>query len=233
MSVDEKKPELTILMPCLNEESTVGLCVDKAADFLKKNHIDGEILVADNGSSDRSAMIAKKHGAKVIRVRRTGYGRALRAGIRASQGKVIIMGDCDDTYDFTDIWDMYRLLADDTCDMVIGNRIDGNIEPGAMPVSHKIGVRALSAIGRCRFKVAVRDFHCGLRGVRKDAAQQMHFRTTGMEFATEMIAQAKHANLRIAEVPVVLHKCGYDRKSKLNTVRDGFRHLRYMLMSVK
>ena len=226
---EDDKIMLTILMPCLNEENTVGICIDRAKAFMLRNKIRGEVLIADNGSTDRSYSIAKTHGARVIRVKRTGYGYALRAGLRASRGRIIILGDCDTTYDFSDILKMYRPLYEGKCDLVIGNRIDGNIRPGAMPFTHKLGVRMLSALGRIRFKVKVRDFHCGLRGITKEAVEKMRFRTGGMEFATEMIALAKRNELRIYEVPVVLHKCTYDRKSKLKTIRDGFRHVRYIL----
>ena len=230
MQNDSKALELTILMPCLNEETTVGICVKEAFCFIHDHGIQGEVLVADNGSTDQSVHIAKKSGARVIQVKTPGYGCALRAGIRASRGKVIIMGDSDTTYDFSDIDDMYQLLIGGHCDIVIGDRIDGNIRPGAMPLSHKIGVRALSAIGRLRYGVSIRDFHCGLRGLTKEAADKMQFQTTGMEFATEMIAEAKRKGLRMREVPVVLNKSIIGRKSKLRTVRDGFRHLSYILM---
>lgn len=230
MQNEIKSLDLTILMPCLNEEATVGICIDEAKTFIRQHRIQSEILIADNGSRDRSVAIAKGCGARVIRVKTKGYGCALRAGIRAARGKVIIMGDCDTTYGFSDIEEMYRLLAENKCDIVIGNRIDGNIQPGAMPITHKLGVRALSEIGRLRYDVPIRDFHCGLRGITKQAAEKMQFHTTGMEFATEMIAEAKRQGLQMRECPVVLHRCKYDRESKLNTISDGFRHLAYMMM---
>ena len=221
-------PELSIVMPCRNEEKTVGICVKAARRFLDENEINGEIIVVDNASSDKSEIIAKKNGASIIKEKRIGYGRALRTGINACKGKVIIMGDCDTTYDFSAIWDMYRLLAEEKSDIIIGNRFKGGIKKGAMPLSHKIGVRVLSFLGRMKYKTDIGDFHCGLRGMTKNAAMKMKFHTIGMEFATEMIAEAKRNDLRIMEVPVVLRRCIYDRKSKLRTVRDGFRHLSYI-----
>lgn len=226
----DQKLELSVIMPCLNEENTVGHCVDEARQFMEEQHISGEIIVVDNGSSDASAMVAKKHGARVIAERRKGYGRAIRAGIANSTGNVLIIGDADTTYDFLHLDTMYYPLADGYFDMVIGNRYAGGIEKGAMPWTHKLGVRLLSFCGRKRFGVDVYDFHCGLRAVTRQAVEQLTFCTEGMEFATEMIAEAAGKKLRIRQVPIPLRKCEYKRKSKLRTVRDGFRHLRYIFM---
>ncbi|MBP3205474.1 MAG: glycosyltransferase family 2 protein [Lachnospiraceae bacterium] len=228
----ERKPDklkLSIVMPCRNEESTVGFCVETAKLFLRQNGIRGEILVVNNGSTDRSALVAERSGARVICVEKPGYGRALRAGLKASRGKVIIMGDCDATYDFREVGMIYELLADGAYDVVIGDRFSGGIEEGAMPQSHYWGVRWLSFLGRMRFHTDVKDFHCGLRGITRDALKRLQFRTAGMEFATEMIAVAKKAGLRIGQVPVSLRKCRFEHRSKVRIVRDGVRHLEYIL----
>ena len=224
-----KKITLTILMPCRNEETTVGICIAMARRYLEKNDICGEIVVADNGSTDHSAGIAQSMGARVIHVKQAGYGRALRAGIRASRGEVILIGDCDTTYDLEHVDPVCRPLLQGKYDVVIGDRFAGTIEPGAMPVSHRIGAEALSALGRLRYSVQVRDFHCGLRGITGSAVRQLRFRATGMEFATEMIAVSAAAGLRIGQVPVTLRRCRLPRSSKLRMIRDGLRHLRYMI----
>ena len=231
MKSDEKSgtsPDISILMPCMNEERTVAHCIEEAKRFIAEHHLAGEIIVVDNGSEDGSVDTARAHGARVIREKRRGYGRAIRTGIRRSCGRVIIIGDCDMTYDFYHLGRIYRPLASDACDVMIGNRLD-TIEPGAMPLSHRIGVRFLSQLGRCRYHVRVRDFHCGLRGMTRQAAENLRFRMDGMEFATEMIAVAAGAHMRIGQTRVVLKKCPYGRESKLRTIRDGIRHLAYML----
>ncbi len=228
---EKKELELTIVMPCLNEEATVGYSVDDAIKFMKDNDISGEVIVVDNASADNSYAVAKEHGATVVMETRRGYGRALRTGFENAVGKVIIMGDCDTTYDFTSLMPMYEPLFAGQCHMVIGNRYSGGIEKNAMPFIHKIGVRFLSYCGRKKFNVKVYDFHCGLRGFTKEAYEKMEFRTDGMEFATEMIAEAGKKKLVIHEVPVILKKSKQKRKSKLRTVRDGFRHLAYICKS--
>lgn len=230
MKMPEKESlELSVIMPCLNEESTVGHCVDEAREFMRKYRINGEVLVVDNGSEDESAVIAQRHGARVITEEKSGYGNAIRAGITASKGKVLIVGDCDTTYDFLHLEEMYQPLAEGKCDMVIGNRYAGGIEPGAMSWSHRWGVRFLSFCARIRFRTDVYDFHCGLRGLTRKTAQTLDLHTEGMEFATEMIGEAAENHLRITQTPVVLRKCEYKRESKLRTVQDGFRHLIYIL----
>lgn len=220
--------DITIVMPCLNEAYTVGSCVQEAFAFMEKYHILGEVLVVDNGSEDDSAAAAKKAGAKVLRQSKRGYGSAIRTGIANSRGSVIIMGDCDTTYDFLHLEEMYRMLSTGEWDMVIGNRFAGGMEPGSMPWSHKWGVRFLSWVGRATLHTDIYDFHCGLRGMTRSAAEMLEFHTDGMEFATEMIAQAVRTGLSIAQTPVALRKCSYQRKSKLRTIRDGLRHLLYM-----
>lgn len=221
--------ELSIVMPCRNEEATIGFCVDEAGAFLEKYRLKGEVLVVDNGSVDASARLAEQHGARVITENRPGYGNAIRAGLAASAGNVVIIGDCDTTYDFLHLEEMYRLLAEGECDMVIGNRYAGGMEPGSMSWSHRWGVRFLSWCARARFHTEVYDFHCGLRGLSRSAIEELAFHTAGMEFATEMIAEAAAHGLRISQVPVALRKCEYGRESKLRTVRDGLRHLGYII----
>ncbi len=221
--------DLSVIMPCLNEEKTVGICIDEAKSFMNRYQIKGEVLVVDNASEDDSVVAAKKQGARVIREKKKGYGNAIRAGMQASCGKILIIGDCDTTYDFLRLENMYRPLAEGKCDMIIGNRYAGGMEKGSMPRSHRLGVRFLSFCGRIRFHTDVYDFHCGLRGISRSAAEKMTLQTEGMEFATEMIAEAVEKQLRIQQIPVKLKKCNYERKSKLRTVLDGIRHLKYIL----
>lgn len=220
--------DITIVMPCLNEANTVGLCVKEAWTFIEKHRILGEILVVDNGSEDGSAAAAEKAGATVLHQPKRGYGSAIRTGIENSRGRVIIMGDCDTTYDFLHLEELYRMLSDGKWELVIGNRFAGGMEPGSMPWSHKWGVRFLSWVGRVALDSDVYDFHCGLRGMTRSGAEKLELQTDGMEFATEMIVQAAKTGLSISQTPVVLRTCRYQRKSKLRTVRDGLRHLFYM-----
>lgn len=227
--LESQSLDLSVIMPCRNEEYTVGISVSEAREFIEKNRIHGEVLVVDNGSEDASAVMAVNHGARVITQPRKGYGNAIRFGIANSRGKVIIIGDCDTTYDFLHLETMYQLLLEDKCDMVIGNRFAGGMEHGSMPWSHKWGVRLLSSFGRLCLHTDVCDFHCGIRGMSREAMQQLDFHTEGMEFATEIIAEAVRHDLRIMQIPVILRKCNYPRKSKLRTVRDGIRHFIYMV----
>ena len=207
--------------------------MDEAKKFIEKHRINGEVLVVDNASEDDSRGVAEKHCARVITELRRGYGSAIRAGISHSRGRVLIIGDCDTTYDFYHLEDIFNPLNEEKCDMVIGNRYAGKMQQGAMPWSHKWGVRFLSFCGRIRFKTDVYDFHCGLRGLSRKAAEKLELDTEGMEFATEMIAEAARQKLRINQVPVSLRKCEYPRKSKLRTIRDGLRHLRYIFKGKK
>ena len=222
-------PDLTILMPCLNEEANIAFCIDQAKEFLINKGIEGEILVVDNDSTDQSAAIAEKNGATVIPEHRRGYGRALRTGLKAAQGRVIIFGDCDSTYDFANLDPLYQPLCENKADFMTGNRFGGQMEDGAMSWSHKLGVPFLSWCGRVKFGVKINDWHCGIRGIRRDALERLDLRTDGMEFATEMLAEAARKKLRIGEVSVPLRKARNERKEKLRTVRDGFRHLWYIL----
>lgn len=222
--------ELTILMPCLNEAGTVGACVLAARDYLRRSGVSGEILVADNGSTDGSRELAQQAGARVIQVARRGYGAALIEGIAAARGQWVVMGDADCSYDFSELEPFVERLRAG-CDLVMGNRFQGGIQDGAMPTLHRyLGNPVLSFIGRLFFKVPIGDFHCGLRAFRREAILGLDLVTPGMEFASEMIAKAALAHLRIAEVPTVLRPDGRDRPPHLRTWRDGWRHLRFLLL---
>lgn len=222
--------KLTILMPCLNEVETLAQCINKAQDWITKTKINAEILIADNGSTDGSQELARSLGARVLSVSEKGYGSALRSGAEAALGKYIIMGDADDSYDFSAL-DLFIEKLEEGYDLVMGNRFLGGIEPGAMPWKNKyIGNPALSAIGRLLFKCPAKDFHCGLRGFSKEAFLKMDLRTTGMEFASEMVIKANLLQMKIAEVPTTLSKDGRSRPPHLKPWRDGWRHLRFMLL---
>ena len=222
--------ELTILMPCLNEALTVGTCVDKAISFLRGAGIAGEVLVADNGSTDGSQEIAERHGARLIRVPRRGYGAALIAGINAARGHYVIMGDADDSYDFTALAGFVAELRNGS-DLVMGNRFRGGIKPGAMPALHRyLGNPLLSGIGRLFFRAPCGDFHCGLRGFSRRAIRGLDLQATGMEFASEMVVKATLKRLRITEVPTTLSPDGRNRPPHLRSWRDGWRHLRFLLL---
>jgi len=220
---------LTILMPCLNEERTVETCVTIANNYLRNSGYSGEVLVCDNGSVDASVKIAKDAGARVICCDRMGYGNALRYGIEHSMGTYVIMGDCDRSYDFSGIDEMMQALLLGS-DMVIGNRFVHPMEPGAMSASHKyLGVPFLSWVGRMRYHTDIKDFHCGLRGVNKEKFLSLSCQAEGMEFATEMIAKAVKAGQSVTQVPVTLYKDQRNGKSHLHSIRDGLRHLNYMI----
>lgn len=221
--------DLSVIMPCLNEENTVAQCVSEAWNFIEENNLCGEVIVVDNGSEDKSAEQAARAGAMVLKNSVKGYGSAIKTGIAAGRGHVLVIGDCDTTYDFFDIKDIYEMLSNGQYDMVIGDRYAGGMEKGSMPLSHKIGVRILSFLGREKFHTDIYDFHCGLRGMTDNTAKKLNFTTNGMEFATEMIAIASLNGLKIGQTPVKLRKCLKDRKSKLRTIKDGIRHLRYIL----
>lgn len=222
--------ELTILMPCLNEALTVQVCIRKARAYLDRRGIAGEILVADNGSTDGSQSLAGAAGARVIQIGQRGYGAALIGGIEAAQGRFVIMADADDSYDFNNLdefIDRLRLGFK----LVIGNRFKGGIMPGAMPVLNRyLGNPALSFIGRRLFSSSVGDFHCGMRGFNRQAILDLNLRATGMEFASEMVVKASLAHLEIAEVPTTLRPDGRERPPHLRPWRDGWRHLQFMLL---
>ncbi|MGA3086017.1 MAG: glycosyltransferase family 2 protein [Thermodesulfobacteriota bacterium] len=217
-------------MPCLNEASTLGVCIQKAHSFLKAHDIHGEIIVADNGSTDGSQNIAAAHGARVVNVPERGYGAALIGGINAAQGKYLIMGDADDSYDFTALAPFVEKLREGY-ELVMGNRFKGEIRPGAMPkLNRYLGNPVLTSLGRLFFHSPVGDFHCGLRGFNKEAIQRLDLRTAGMEFASEMVVKATLCKLRIVDVPTTLSPDGRYRPPHLRRWRDGWRHLRFLLL---
>lgn len=222
--------ELSIVMPCLNEAETMGHCIEKAQRAFANLGIRAEIIVADNGSTDGSDAIAVSSGARVVRVEARGYGNALMAGIAAARGQYIIMGDADDSYDFGNIEPFLEKLRQGF-ELVMGNRFKGGIKPGAMPPLHKyLGNPVLTTIGRLFFKSECGDFHCGLRGFNREAIMKLDLRTTGMEFASEMVVKATLHNLSITEVPTVLSPDGRSRPPHLRSWRDGWRHLRFLLL---
>jgi glycosyltransferase involved in cell wall biosynthesis len=222
--------ELTILMPCLNEAETIASCIRKAFGFLTRFAIDGEVLVADNGSTDGSQDIARTLGARVIVIGQKGYGAALNGGINAAQGRYVIMGDADESYDFSQLAPLLEALRRGA-DLVMGNRFKGGINAGAMPFLHRyLGNPTLSFLGRLFFNNRIGDFHCGLRGFNADRVRSLHLITTGMEFASEMVVRASLAGYRIDEVPVTLAADGRSRRPHLRTWRDGWRHLRFLLI---
>lgn len=217
--------ELTILIPALNEEKTISICIKKANEFLIENSIEGEILIVDNGSIDRTAEIAKNLGANVIEVKEKGYGNALINGSKNSKGKFTIFGDADDSYNFLEIMPVLEKLREGY-DFVIGNRYKGKMQKGAMKFSHKyIGTPIISLIGRLKYKVNFSDFNCGLRGYDTKKINELNCKSSGMEYATEMIIKAKKANLRMTEIPINFYKDARNSKSHLRTIRDGLRHL--------
>jgi glycosyltransferase involved in cell wall biosynthesis len=222
--------ELTILMPCLNEAATIGNCIARARSFLEHAGIDGEVLIADNGSSDGSSALAVRAGARVVEVAQRGYGAALAGGIAAARGRYIIMGDADESYDFGRLEGFIARLREGY-PLVMGNRFRGGIRRGAMPFLHRyLGNPALSFVGRLLFGTGVGDFHCGLRGFDREAVRSLQLRTTGMEFASELVVKASLAGWRIAEVPTTLSPDGRGRPPHLRTWRDGWRHLRFLLL---
>ncbi len=222
--------DLTILMPCLNEAETLAFCVRQAMDTIRDSGIRGEVVVADNGSTDGSQAIALKEGARVVNVPVRGYGAALIAGIQAAHGKYIMMADADASYHFEHL-PRFLPKLDEGYDLVMGNRFAGKIEPGAMPPLHKyLGNPVLSAIGQIFFRIPVRDFHCGLRAFRRDSILALNLRTTGMEFASEMVVKSSLAGLRMTEVPTTLSPDGRSRPPHLRSWRDGWRHLRFLLL---
>ncbi len=224
------RPELSVVFPCLNEAETVGICVRKALQALRDNGINGEVIVADNGSTDGSPEIAAGQGARVVEVRDKGYGSALRGGIREARGEFVLMADCDDSYDVTQLADFVRPLRD-SADLVMGNRFRGEIRRDAMPFLHRyLGNPVLTWVGRLFFRSNCGDFHCGMRAFRKDAIDRMDLRSTGMEFASEMVVKASLFGMNVAEVPTTLSPDGRSRSPHLRTWRDGWRHLRFLLM---
>lgn len=227
---ENERPELTILMPCLNEAETLEVCINKARQFLCESGVSGEVLIADNGSTDGSQDIAKRCGARVESIPARGYGSALIGGTLAAKGKYVIMGDADDSYDFTNLMPFVEKLREGY-QLVMGNRFKGGIAPGAMPPLHRyLGNPVLSFFGRLFYSSSIGDFHCGLRGYERDAFVALDLQTTGMEYASEMVVQAQLHGYKIAEVPTTLKKDGRSRPPHLRSWSDGWRHLRFLLM---
>jgi glycosyltransferase involved in cell wall biosynthesis len=222
--------EVSVVMPCLNEAETLATCIRKAQSAIESGALKAEIVVADNGSTDGSPLIAKELGARVVEVAGKGYGSALLGGIAAARGKFVVMGDADDSYDFTAIAPLVEKLREGY-DLVMGNRFTGGIRSGAMTWSHRwVGNPALTRLSHLFFRTPVGDMHCGLRAFRKDAIDSLRLRATGMEFASEMVIKASLRRMKIAEVPVTLSPDGRSRPPHLRTWRDGWRHLRFMLL---
>ncbi|WP_222708809.1 glycosyltransferase family 2 protein [Nonomuraea sp. C10] len=222
--------ELTVVMPCLNEAETVEVCVRKALACMEEHGIEGEVLIADNGSTDGSQQLARDAGARVVHVDAKGYGNALMGGIRAARGKYVIMGDADDSYDFGALMPFVEQLRDGA-DLVMGNRFKGGIAPGAMPPLHRyLGNPVLSFVGRLFFPSKIADFHCGLRGFRRDSILNLGLQTGGMEFASEMVVRSTLAGYDVREVPTTLSPDGRSRPPHLRSWRDGWRHLRFLLL---
>jgi glycosyltransferase involved in cell wall biosynthesis len=227
---DEPALAVSVVMPCLNEAETVAACVGEALTALRGTGLVGEVIVADNGSTDGSPELADRAGARVVSVPEKGYGAALLGGIAVARGRYVVMGDADLSYDFGAVPELVRELERGN-DLVMGSRFRGRIEPGAMPFLHRrLGNPVLSALGRLFFRIEVSDFHCGLRAFKRDAIERLGLVTTGMEFASEMIVKAALLGLKISEIPVTLRKDGRSRPPHLRTWRDGWRHLRFLLL---
>lgn len=225
-----ESPELSVVMPCLNEAETLAVCISKAYEGFRRHDIDGEIIVADNGSDDGSQNIAEQMGAKVVHVAERGYGNALMSGITAARGKYVLMGDSDDSYDFTAL-NFFLVKLREGYDLVMGNRFKGGIMHGAMPFMHRFfGNPLLTWVGRLFFGRSCGDFYCGIRGFRRNAVMDLDLRTTGMEFALEMVVKATLRNLRITEIPTTLSPDGRTRAPHLRTWRDGWRSIRFFLL---
>lgn len=219
------KIEYTFILPARNEEKTLPYCIEEIETFINKNKLKAEILVVDNNSTDNTSNIAKDYGAKVVFCENIGYGNALNCGIKNAFGKYCIMGDSDGSYNFSNLEKFIYYLKKDY-DLIVGNRFKGKIEKGAMPFSHRIGGRMLSIIGNIFFHTKIKDYHCGLRAFKTDSIKKLKLKSSGMEFASEMIISSRLNNLKIIEVETDLRKDLRDRKSHLKTIRDGIRHLK-------
>ncbi len=230
-AADEAKSplEVSIVLPCLDEAATVGTCVAKARQTLERMGVSGEVVVVDNGSTDDSAAIATAAGARVVSEPRAGYGSALMAGIKAARAPLVIMADADDSYDLTDLDGFVGALRDGA-DLVMGTRLRGRIEKGAMPVLNRLGNPLLSGLLNLLFRAGVSDAHCGMRGFTAEAYRRMQLQTTGMDFASEMVIKAALSGMHIREIPITLHRDGRNRPPHLRVFRDGWRHLRFMLL---
>src|SRR4051812_39154776 len=226
---DTSTLELSVVMPCLNESLTLAACVSKALDAMREHAIEGEVILVDNGSTDGSVGVATRAGARVIVEEVRGYGAALACGVAAARGQFVVMGDCDGSYDFSELHAILLKLREGY-DLVVGNRFRGGIHAGAMPFTHRyLGNPVLSAIGRVSFHTPCGDIYCGLRGFRRSAVLEMELDMLGMEYALEMVAKASLFHLQVAEVPVTLSRDGRDRPPHLKTWRDGWRSLRFLL----
>lgn len=219
------KIEYTFILPARNEEKTLPYCIEEIETFINKNKLKAEILVVDNNSTDNTSNIAKDYGAKVVFCENIGYGNALNCGIKNAFGKYCIMGDSDGSYNFSNLEKFIYYLKKDY-DLIVGNRFKGKIEKGAMPFSHRIGGRMLSIIGNIFFHTKIKDYHCGLRAFKTNSIKKLKLKSSGMEFASEMIISSRLNNLKIIEVETDLRKDLRDRKSHLKTIRDGIRHLK-------
>ena len=226
----KKTKELTVIMPCLNEAETLERCIEKAQKCMNDNGINGEVLIADNGSTDGSIEIAKKCGARIAHISERGYGAALRGGTSEACGKYCIMGDADDSYDFSQLMPYMEKLREGY-DLVMGNRFKGGIEKGAMPLLHKyLGTPVISFIGRLFYHNKIGDFNCGMRGYNTEKIIDLNLKSNGMEYASEMIVQSALHNYKIAEVPTTLSVDGRSREPYLSTWSDGWRHLKFLLL---
>ncbi len=222
--------KLSVVIPCLNEQKTIGICVDKAYKAIRELNLDGEVVVADNGSTDNSVKIADCSGARIVKVSQKGYGSACIDGLKAAEGEFLIVADADDSYNFEEIAPFIEKL-EEGYDFVVGNRFKGNIQKGAMPFLHRyLGTPVLTWIMNLLFRTGIGDTNCGMRALTKDAFLKMHLKAGGMEFATEMIVKASVCKLKIAEVPCNLYKDKRGRKPHLSAWPDGWRHLRFMLL---
>lgn len=222
--------DVSVVIPCLNEANSLAFCIDKALNAFKVADINGEVVIGDNGSTDGSVQIAEEHGARVVHVKTKGYGHALRGGIEGARGQFIVMGDADDSYDFTEVPRFVEKWREGY-DVVMGNRFKGGIKPGAMPWHHKyFGNPVLSGILRLLFNTSISDSHCGMRGFTKDAYMRMDLRTTGMEFASEFVIKSIKTGAKMCEIPITLWPDKRGRPPHLRSFRDGWRHLRFMML---
>ena len=222
--------EVSVVIPCLNEEKTLPACIETAKSAMQKAHISGEIIISDNGSTDQSVKVATAHGARVVHAPRKGYGNAIICGMRAAQGKFLVMGDADGSYNFNDIPKFISPLRDGV-DFVMGSRMKGTIHPGAMPfLNRHLGTPVLTFLINLFFGPRISDVNCGMRALTKKAFDRLHLRAGGMEFASEMIIKASLSGLNIVEIPTSLFPDNRDRPPHLRPFRDGWRHLRFLLL---
>ena len=226
--------DISVVIPCLNEEDTIEACIDKCFNSFKEINIDGEVIVVDNNCTDKTVSIARKAGAVVVSCPTPGYGCALRKGFKSANGKYIVMGDGDNTYDFSEIPKLYEKIIQSQSDMVTGTRIKGDIKKGAMPFLHQyLGTPALTGVLNLLYGTKISDVNCGMRIFKKDCLSDIKFKTRGMEFASELFVLFAKNKFKISEIPIALHKCEVSRIPKLNTFRDGFRHLFYLISALQ